>query len=87
MRYLVNNFCGVTALTATHVCDTRGRMGRTLMWPDKMVAPLPKGTFERMRAVLRSEEDRTDFIREAVEKELRRRESREEARRRDGGGE
>ena len=54
-------------------------MGRTLLWPDKMVASLPKATFERMRAVLRPEEDKTAFVREAVEKELRRREARAES--------
>jgi hypothetical protein len=32
------------------------------------------GTFARIEAVLRADEDRTDFVREAVEQELARRE-------------
>ncbi|NNM75096.1 hypothetical protein [Enterovirga aerilata] len=45
-----------------------------MLWPEKMVAALPKGTFARMVAVLRPDEDKTAFIREAVEAELARRE-------------
>jgi hypothetical protein len=43
-----------------------------------MQARFPEGTFERIAAVLRTDgetaEDRTDFVREAVERELKRRE-------------
>jgi hypothetical protein len=39
-----------------------------------MVARFAEGTFERIAAVLSPEEDRTDFVREAVDRELRRRE-------------
>lgn len=39
-----------------------------------MVARFEAGTFERMDAVRGKDEDRTDFIREAVERELKRRE-------------
>jgi hypothetical protein len=39
-----------------------------------MQARFPEGTFERIAAVLVGKEDRTDFVREAVERELRRRE-------------
>jgi hypothetical protein len=38
-----------------------------------MQARFPNGTFARIEAVLRDGEDRTDFVREAVEKELKRR--------------
>ena len=41
---------------------------------EDMQARFPKGTFARIAAVLRAEEDRTDFVRDAVERELRRRE-------------
>jgi hypothetical protein len=41
-----------------------------------MVARFPEGTFERMDAVLTEKEDRTDLVREAVERELKRRERR-----------
>jgi len=40
-----------------------------------MHARFPTGTFERIAKVLREKEDRTDFVREAVEKELLRREA------------
>jgi hypothetical protein len=43
-------------------------------WAEDMQARFPKGTFARIAAVLSPTEDRTDFVREAVERELRRRE-------------
>jgi hypothetical protein len=39
-----------------------------------MVARFRAGTFARIAAVLEGGEDRTDFVREAVERELKRRE-------------
>jgi hypothetical protein len=41
-----------------------------------MIAKFPKGTFGRIAAALEDEEDRTDFVRAAVERELGRREKR-----------
>lgn len=49
-------------------------MGREKLWADDMQARFPPGTFDRIAAVLTEKEDRTDFVREAVERELRRRE-------------
>jgi hypothetical protein len=51
-------------------------MGRKKRWAEDMQARFPEGTFDRIQAVLGEGEDRTDFIREAVERELRRRERR-----------
>jgi hypothetical protein len=51
-------------------------MGRKKLWSEDMQARFPEGTFARIESVLREEEDRTDFIREAVERELKRREKR-----------
>jgi hypothetical protein len=55
-------------------------MGRKKRWHDVMGAKFPAGTFKRVAAVLRKDkdkkEDRTDFVREAVERELKRRERR-----------
>jgi hypothetical protein len=45
-------------------------MGRKKRWTEDMQARFPGGTFARIQAVLREEEDRTDFVREAVEREL-----------------
>lgn len=49
-------------------------MGRKKMWAEDMQARFPEGTFDRIGAVLEDSEDRTDFVRVAVEKELKRRE-------------
>lgn len=49
-------------------------MGRKKRWAEDMQARFEEGTFARIEAVLGEDEDRTDFIREAVEKELTRRE-------------
>jgi hypothetical protein len=44
-------------------------------WAEDMQARFPKGTFARIAAVLGRTEDRTDFVREAVEELLKRREA------------
>jgi hypothetical protein len=49
-------------------------MPRVKKWFDAMMARLPAGTFDRMDAVRGPAEDRTDFVRAAVERELKRRE-------------
>lgn len=49
-------------------------MGRKKMWAEDMQARFQEGTFDRIEAVLDDGEDRTDFVRAAVERELRRRE-------------
>lgn len=49
-------------------------MGRTKRWEEDMQARFAKGTFARIDAVRDDREDRTDFIREAVDRELKRRE-------------
>jgi hypothetical protein len=54
--------------------DTSPRMGRKKRWHDTMVAKFPAQTFTRIAAILTEKEDRTDFVRDAVERELERRE-------------
>ncbi len=49
-------------------------MGRKKLWSEDMVARFPEGTFARIDAVLTEKEDRTDLVRQAVERELKRRE-------------
>jgi hypothetical protein len=49
-------------------------MGRKKRWAEDMQARFEEGTFERIEAVLQDGEDRTDFVRAAVERELKRRE-------------
>lgn len=62
------------ALAEKVVCDSPRKVGRIKRWAEDMQARFPMGTFARIAAVLRSGEDRTDFVRTAVETELRRRE-------------
>lgn len=51
-------------------------MGRVKKWSENMQARFAAGTFERIEAVLENYEDRTEFVRSAVERELRQRERR-----------
>jgi hypothetical protein len=50
-------------------------VGRKKRWNEDMQARFPEGTFERIAAVLEKDEDRTDFVRKAVARELARRKS------------
>ena len=52
------------------------RKGRPRQWAEDMQARFLVGTFARIEVVLGEDEDRTDFVREAVERELQRRERR-----------
>ncbi len=63
------------ALAEKVISDSRPRMGRPLLWVENMQARFKAGTFDRIAAVIRDGEDRTDFVREAVERELQRREA------------
>lgn len=49
-------------------------MGRKKLWHEDMQARFAEGTFDRIDAVLAEGEDRTAFVREAVDRELKRRE-------------
>jgi len=49
-------------------------MGGKRINEDHTPARLPAGTLDRIEAVLREREKRADFIRAAIERELRRRE-------------
>ena len=53
---------------------TAPRVGRKMLWPDKIIAPLPAGTKARIAAACEGDETLTDFLRAAVERELKRRE-------------
>lgn len=60
------------------ISDIPARVGRKKRWAEDMQARFPDGTFARISAVLKEGEDRTDFVRIAVERELKRRERRQE---------
>jgi hypothetical protein len=48
-------------------------MGRPKLYSEDMQCRFPKGTFKAIAIVLDEDEDRTDFVREAVARELERR--------------
>lgn len=50
------------------------RVGRKLMYPEKINLAVPEGTRERLDALLEPGEDRLEMIRDAIEREARRRE-------------
>jgi hypothetical protein len=45
--------------------------GRPLMYPDKTIVRMPKGFLARINKALKKEEYQGDFMRVAVERELR----------------
>lgn len=61
-------------MTQNLVSVMPAKVGRKKRWSEDMQARFPEGTFERIQAVLDDGEDRTDLVREAVERELTRRE-------------
>lgn len=75
MSYSVNiSYEKRCALTRIPVSDMPRRMGRKKQWAEDMQARFPEGTFDRIAALLESDEDRTDFVRAAVAREIKRRE-------------
>lgn len=57
-------------MTGLGIAATPQRMGRKKQWAEDMQARFAEGTFTRISAVLRDGEDRTDFVRTAVEREI-----------------
>ena len=62
-------------MTQNLILGTPSHVGRKKRWAEDMQARFPEGTFARIAAVLEETEDRTDFVRQAVERELERREA------------
>ena len=56
------------------ISDIHRRMGRKKQWSEDMVARFPEGTFAAITELLDKGEDRTDFVRAAVAREIKRRE-------------
>ena len=53
---------------------THPRMGRKKKWHERMGLKLAQGTLARIDAVLREGEDRSELVRELLEREIKRRE-------------
>jgi len=81
MRYLLVNISYEKRCQVPPESDMPARMGRKKRWTEDMQARFPEGTFARIEAALREGEDRTDFVRIAVVRELRRRERQSDERR------
>lgn len=62
------------ALTHIPASGTKRPVGRTKINDEQYPAKFPEGTLARIEAVLEGKEKRSDFIRAAVESELKRRE-------------
>lgn len=56
------------------ISDIAPAVGRRKEFTERVLAPFRDGTLARIARVLAGDEDRTSFIREAVERELKRRE-------------
>lgn len=61
-------------MTGIGIAAIPHRMGRKKQWAEDMQARFAEGTFARINALLRGSEDRTDFVRAAVEREIAARE-------------
>jgi hypothetical protein len=61
-------------LTISTAPATKRPVGRIRINDEQTPARFPEGTLARIDAVLSDKEKRSDFIREAIEKELKRRE-------------
>jgi hypothetical protein len=64
----------MSRMTLAHESANRSHVGRKKRWSEDMSARFKSGTFARIEKVLGEIEDRTDFVRAAVERELKRRE-------------
>jgi len=61
-------------LTAAMELPTKRRMGRRKEFDESLRVPLAAGTTARMDAVLEPDEPRLTLIRDAIEREIKRRE-------------
>jgi len=61
-------------LTVAMELPTKRRMGRRKEFDESLRVPLAAGTTSRMDAVLEPDEPRLSLIREAIEREIKRRE-------------
>ena len=61
-------------MTENHTYASPPRVGRKKEFEKRITLPLPSETLERIDAVLSEAEPRLDMIREAIEREIKRRE-------------
>lgn len=80
MAVKIGDIRKMQALTETLPSGTVRRVGRIKINDEQTPARFPEGTLARIDAVLADKEKRSDFIREAVEREIKRRERSERLR-------
>lgn len=61
-------------LTRNRTYDTTPAVGRKKLYPERITLPLTAEMLERVDALLEPEEERVVMIREAIDRELKRRE-------------
>lgn len=62
-------------MTLTLELFTSRRMGRPRLWHERMGVKFARGTFARINAVLREDEQKMAFVRDLVMREIERREA------------
>lgn len=62
-------------MTQKKISSNIPRVGRKRINDEQTPARFPKGTLDRVDALLNDKEKRADFIRDAVEREIKRREA------------
>ncbi len=60
-------------MTLIRVYELRQRVGRKKEFTERILLPLRPGTLERIAAALARDEERTEFVRRAIEREIKRR--------------
>lgn len=73
MPYIKHMLNPASVSTEKSICANAARVGRKLRYPEKREAAFAEGTLARIQNALAGEETQVSFIREAVERELKRR--------------
>ena len=61
-------------MTASCVSETASRVGRKKEWDERITLPITSEVLARLDAAKRDDETRLDVIRQAIDRELKRRE-------------
>lgn len=61
-------------MTESRTYEIAGRVGRKLEFPERITLPMAEGTKARLDRLRQDGEDRVSIIREAIEREIKRRE-------------
>ncbi len=64
-------------MTQIRIPEMRPAVGRKKEFTERILLPLRPGTLARIAAVLLDGEERTEFVRQALEREIKRRERNE----------